>query len=180
MRRSVLVLLVLCSGSWLGCGASARAGGDTTAHAAADPCPRLRGERDDAVAALTRCREATPGWAHQALYDRALGEVQNVDTLGAAGPVPPADAQRAADAIWELLDVVSPELTNHLALDRAENAAESILRDREGDAARAARIEARGALEEIHGVLAPAPAEDPCAAEDAHARESADAVAACE
>ncbi|MBX7190804.1 MAG: hypothetical protein K1X94_02035 [Sandaracinaceae bacterium] len=178
MRR-VLCSAVVLVGSWIaGCGAGAASSRETT-PVATDPCPRLRSERDDAVTALTRCREASTVWAHQAVFDRALAEVRHVGELGAQGAVPPSDAQRAADAMWELLDAVSPELTNHLALDRAENAAEAILRDREGDPARAARLEAEGALEEIHQVLAPAPAEDPCAGERDRARETADAAAQC-
>lgn len=93
--------------------------------------------------------------------------------------MPPADAQRAADAVWELLDAVSPELTNHVALDRAENAAEALLRDREGDPARAAVTEAASAITDLRAILAPAPAEDPCATEATRAEETTAAASGC-
>lgn len=149
----LLALLVGCGG------ATTAARTETTPPT--DPCQGLVHERDEASAALTRCREASPAWPHAAVYDTALAEVRAI--AAAPRPVPPADAQRAADAVWALLDAVSPELTNHVALDRAENAAEAILRDREGDPSRAAASEAEAVLLEIHALLAPPP--DPCSSE---------------
>ena len=158
--RPLAMLLVPALAVAVGCGGATR----TTARETTpppDPCPALVATRDDAIAALTRCREAAPMWAHAALYDTALAEVRAL--AAAPRPVPAADAQRAADALWSLLDAVSPELTNHVDLDRAENAAEAVLRDREADPSRAAAAEAEAVLLEIHGLLAPPT--DPCAAE---------------
>lgn len=158
----------------LGCG-GATTSTDRQTTPPADPCPGLVHDRDEASAALTRCREATPAWPHAALYDAALAEVRAI--AAAPRPVPAADAQRAADAVWALLDAVSPELTNHVALDRAENAAEAVLRDREGDPSRAAATEAEAVLLEIHGLLAPAT--DPCASEATRHEDAVAAAAQC-
>jgi hypothetical protein len=168
LSGSALLVLVLGCG-----GATTTTSRDTTPLA--DPCPGLGNDRDEASAALTQCRERSAAWAHAALFDTALAEVRAL--AAAPRPLPPADAQRAADAVWALLDAVSPELTNHVALDRAENAAEAVLRDREGDPSRAAATEAEAVLLEIHGLLAP-PA-DPCASEVTRHDEAVRAAARC-
>jgi hypothetical protein len=172
LRRFGLALTLLAAS---GCGGAAQ--GDTRTTPTDDPCVERVRARDEASAALSRCREAVPAWRHEAAYGTALGAVQSLAAI--RGPVSPADAQRAADAVWELLDAVSPELTNHVALDRAENAAEALLRDREGDAARAAVTEAESSLTELRAVLAPEPAEDPCAAEQARVEETTAAASSC-
>jgi hypothetical protein len=167
-RRPSLLALALVLAS--GCGG---AGVSRQTTPEADPCADLVRARDEARDALARCEGAVPAWRHGALYDAALLEL---GSIGASPrPVPPAAAQRAADALWALLDAVSPELTDHVALDRAENAAESILRDREGDPSRAAATEAEAALREIQRQLAPAAA--PCT-DEANQRQNAERSAA--
>jgi hypothetical protein len=171
LERFALVLAVLSAG----CGGAAQ--GDTRTTPVDDPCVAQVRARDEASAALATCREGVPAWRHEAPYTTALEAVRSLATI--RGPVPPADAQRAADAVWELLDAVSPEMTSHVALDRAENAAESLLRDREGDAARAAVTEADAALTDLRAILAPEPTVDPCADEAARAEETAAAASTC-
>lgn len=159
-----------------GCGGAA-ATAPTTPDTREDPCVALGQRRDAADEALAACRADVPAWRHQAVFDEATRSVQAVAVAAGRGPVPPEDAQHAADAVWELLDAVSPELTNHLSLDRAENAAEALLRDRQGDAARAAITEASAALEEIRATLVPA--EDPCASQESSAADANAAAADC-
>ncbi len=171
--RYALVLASLLAAS--GCGGATR--GDTQTTPTDDPCVEPLRAQSEASAALASCREGVPAWPHEAVYTSALGSVRNLAAI--SGPVPPADAQRAADAVWELLDAVSPELTNHVALDRAENAAEALLRDREGDAARAAVTEAESALTDLRAILAPAPAVDPCASEAARVDETTATASSC-
>lgn len=169
---AIVALVVLASG----CGGAA-ATSDTQTTPADDPCRATIRARDEATAALTACRAAVPAWRHEGPYTQAITQVRALAAI--SGPVPPVDAQRAADAVWELLDVVSPELTNHVALDRAENAAEALLRDREGDAARAAVTEAETSLTELRAVLDPQPATDPCAAEQTRADSATSSAGSC-
>lgn len=179
--RTGLLALLLAS-TLGGCGGAV---GTAEPRSAADedPCPRLRAEASEAAQALAACRETSPAWAHQASFDRALAGVRSLAPHTQAprtGPVPTEEAQRAADGVWELLDEVSPEMTRHAALDRAENAAEALLRDRNGDVARAAVIEAEAALAEVRAVLVPEPTPDACDGETRAAREAAEASARCE
>ncbi|MBN8616460.1 MAG: hypothetical protein J0L92_38100 [Deltaproteobacteria bacterium] len=172
LRRIGLVSALLVAS---GCGGATQ--GDTRTTPADDPCVEHVRARDEASAALGRCRETVPAWRHEAVYGTARDAVRSLAAI--SGPVPPADAQRAADAVWELLDAVSPEMTSHVALDRAENAAEALLRDREGDAARAAVTEAELSLTELRAILAPEPADDPCAADAARVEETTAAASSC-
>lgn len=161
------------------CGAASS--GDRTTPPPDDPCARLRSEASEASTALEACRREAivPAWTHQAHYDRALAEVRALALLAARGQVEAPQAQAAADAYWALLDAVSPELTNHASLDRAENAAEGILRDREGDPAVAAAAEAEQALAALREALLPDAPPDPCADPQAEADRTAAAASDC-
>jgi hypothetical protein len=144
-------------------------------------CGVERAEADRAQSALERCRAdaAIPSWTHQAHYDRALSEVRALAVIAPQRAITAAEAQAAADAYWELLDVVSPELTHHASLDRAENAAEGLLRDRAGDAAVRAGQEAEAALGALRSALLPDAPPDPCAEAQARADAAAAAASAC-
>jgi len=179
--RSLLVLwLGLTACALAACGGASTEG--STTPVAEDSCAGPRAEAAEAQSALDACRrEASggPAWAHQVPYDRALAEVRALAVLAARGRVEPAQAQVAADAYWALLDVVSPELTNHASLDRAENAAEGILRDREGDPAVAAAAEAEQALGALRDALLPDAPPDPCAGPQAEADRTAAIASDC-
>jgi hypothetical protein len=161
------------------CGGAAAEGGTTPAD---ERCAPVRAEADRAVAALEACRRDAPTvapWAHRERYDHALAEVRALQALAPQRVIEPAEAQAAADAYWELLDAVSPELTNHVSLDRAENAAEGILRERQGDPAVAATREAELALEDIQRALLPDAPPDPCAEPQAAADRAVASASDC-
>lgn len=161
------------------CGGAAASGGTSPADGR---CAALRADADRAVEELEACRRDAPAvapWPHRERYDRALAEVRALQVLAPQRAIEPTEAQVAADAYWELLDAVSPELTNHGSLDRAENAAEGILRDRQGDAAVAATREAELALEEIQRALLPDAPPDPCTERQATADRTVAAANDC-
>lgn len=173
------VVLVLALASLSGCGGGG-AQRDTTP--ASRDCPRLRSEATAAVAAHDACRQSgagAPVWAHRERYDRALAEVHALQLLASQARVGTTEAQTAADAYWQFLDAVSPELTNHSALDRAEDAAEGILRDREGDPAIAAARTAEEALVEVRRAVLPDEPADPCIDTQASADRAVAAASDC-
>ena len=157
-RREVIWILSILLTA---CGSASSAGTTVTAR----DCPRLRSTAAQAERQLASCRRELgqlPSWAHTASYERALSEVRALAALAARGAVESAQAQTAADEYWRFLDEVSPELTNHASLDRAETAAEGLLRSREGDGARAAAEEAEQALVTVRRTLLPEEPADPC------------------
>jgi hypothetical protein len=170
-------LALAISSPLVACGGGASAGGTTPAQA----CAAERADAERAQAELDRCRASatqTP-WAHQERYDRALSEVRALQVLAPQRAITPLEAQTAADAYWELLDAVSPELTAHASLDRAENAAEGLLRERTGDAAVRAAQEAEEALAALRSALLPEAPPDPCAEPQSRADVAAAAASAC-
>ena len=171
--------MVLLSILLTACGASSE--GTPTTMATRD-CPRLRSTAMQADRALSACRRelgGLPAWPHTTAYDRALAEVRALSSIAARGRVEPAQAQTAADEYWRFLDEVSPELTNHASLDRAETAAEGILRAREGDPARAASTEAEEALLGVRRALLPEEPADPCAEAQSAADRAVGAASDC-
>jgi len=176
--RAFFSALTACG--FMACGGASPEG--STTPVAEDPCAGRRGEASEAQSALDACRRDAadaPAWTHQVPYHRAVAEIRALAVLAARGRVEPAQAQVAADAYWALLDVVSPELTNHASLDRAENAAEGILRDREGDPAVAAAAEAEQALVALRDALLPDAPPDPCADAQSTADRASAAAADC-
>lgn len=178
MNRRALVMVIL---SMLQAACGANSEGSSTTLATRD-CPRLRSTATQAERVLSSCRRELgnlPAWPHTAAYDRALAEVRALSALAGRGNVEPAQAQTAADEYWRFLDEVSPELTNHTSLDRAETAAEGILRARQGDPARAAATEAEEALIGVRRALLPEEPADPCAEAQAAADRAVAAASDC-
>ncbi|GAB4203038.1 MAG: hypothetical protein OHK0013_16860 [Sandaracinaceae bacterium] len=175
-RTHPALVLVLSSGL-AACGGAGASGGTTLASA----CAAERTEAERMEAELQRCRasNALAPWVHQERYDHALFEVRALQVLAPQRAISAAEAQDAADAYWELLDAVSPELTAHAPLDRAENAAEAMLRDRTGDAAVQAAQEAEAALAALRSALLPEAPPDPCAEAQTRADVAAAAASAC-
>lgn len=95
-------------------------------------------------------------------------------SLTATPTVTDGAAMAVADLFWAYLDRVASRFTDHAPLDRAEDAAEALMRDRTGDEAVDAARGAREALETLHGLVAPASAPAParCAEEVEMVREA--------
>jgi hypothetical protein len=164
-HAKMVIVAALSSVSLVACGGSSSGPATSTTPAARD-CGRLRSTATQAERVLDACRRelgTLPSWSHTATYDRAISEVRALGALAERGAVEASHAQTAADEYWRFLDEVSPELTNHASLDRAETAAEGILRSREGDGARAAATEAEEALIGVRRALLPEEPVDPCA-----------------
>ena len=177
MNRRVLFMATL-SMLHAACGASAPSGSTLATR----DCPRLRSTATQAERVLASCRRelgGLPAWPHEAAYSRALAEVRALSAIAARGSVEPAQAQTAADEYWRFLDEVSPELTNHTSLDRAETAAEGLLRAREGDPARAASTEAEEALIGVRRALLPEEPTDPCTEAQSAADHAVGAASDC-
>lgn len=178
MNRRAQIVLVL-SLLHVACGSSAPSASTTVA---ARDCPRLRSTATQTERVLASCRRelgGLPAWPHEAAYSRALAEVRALSAIAARGNVEPAQAQTAADEYWRFLDEVSPELTNHTSLDRAETAAEGLLRAREGDPARAASTEAEQALVDVRRALLPEEPTDPCSEAQSAADHAVGAASDC-
>lgn len=115
---------------------------------------------------------------YQALMDR-LQAHQRTLAASESPSVSDEDAMAVADGYWAYLDRVASQFTDHAPLDRAEDAAEALMRDRTGDEAIEAVSGAREALEALHAQLV---GEDPpvrCAEEAEIADEAAQALAQC-
>ena len=115
--------------------------------------------------------------AYQALREQLLAHQAS---LGAGEiAVSDADAMAVADGMWAYLDRVASQFTDHGPLDRAEDGAEALMRDRTGDGARTAVQVALAALEAVHEQLASAEPPDRCAEEADIVREANDELERC-
>lgn len=152
-------------------------GGASVRTETAPRCEAEARSASDAREAAEACASAvdTPVFPHEDAYRAATTAI---DAYEAA--LSEATVQAAAESLYLLLDRVSPELTDHTTLDRAENATERFLRER-GDRVRAAAItEVRASIDAIRLERTPPPTPRDCTADDARRDEAARALDACE
>lgn len=116
--------------------------------------------------------------AYQSLRERLVAHQASLGTGDVT--VSDADAMAVADAVWAYLDRVASQFTDHGPLDRAEDGAEALMRDRSDDGARAAVASALTSLEAVHAQLSggDAPPER-CAEEADMAREANEELERC-
>lgn len=164
-------------------------GGAAAATAPAPSCAREEAAVADARAALEGCRgEGGDVSEDEVAYTELAARLEAHEaslgtTVTATEPVVSDEAAMAvADQFWSYLDRVASRFTDHGPIDRAEDAAEALMRDRSGEGAIQAAHGAREALDALHALVAPdaAAAPEPCAEEAEMLRESlADLEGSC-
>lgn len=156
-------------------------GATTPPPTATDPCEAERRE----VAQATEVRDGCVGAGDELSEDEAAYLIirraldAHVATVEASGTVTEEAAMSLADGYWAYLDQVASHFTDHSPLDRAEDAAEALVRDRSGDGARSAASSAVESLEAIHAQVS-GELTEPCAEEAAVLHEEEEALARCE
>ncbi|MDW8246299.1 MAG: hypothetical protein RMJ84_06960 [Sandaracinaceae bacterium] len=152
-RRLLVVVGLLASAMGCGAGTSQRVGGGREAQPKASECEVRLMEQEEAATHLAHCMARRVPWAHEELHDEAMRRVRRLQEL--ALPIPIEEAQRASAALMDLIDALTEEVRWHPLYERAEIAAEALLRERAGERARNASIEAERTLEEIRSAFAP-------------------------
>lgn len=166
---SLLILVTACGGP--------------AAHT--EPTPSCDGERADLLAA-TETRDGCLSTGSEVDDDERAYLVvrQALDvhsaSLAAGGEATEEGVMALADGFWAYLDQVASHFTDHAPLDRAEDAAEALVRDRTGDGARTAAARAIEALDAIFGLVSGGEASEPCAEEVAILHEATEALERCE
>ncbi len=124
--------------------------------------------------ALEQCRTthaSDPTWAGRDALDTLEARLRaHLASLRPPRVVAPEEVQPLAEALWGLLDQGSLGPGHDATVDRAEAAAERLLRDRGEDACVAAAQDALAAAQEIGTVADAAHGVDPCEAEALAAR----------
>jgi hypothetical protein len=150
----------------VGCGAPHAAstaessGGEVVCEARAE---LARSETELADCRATRSEE--PGWPAHAHFDALVPRLAaHVASLSPARSVSSEEVQPLAEGIWELLDQVALPESESAVRDRAETAAEALLRDRDAEHAGAAAAEALDAVNAVATAAAPPTPADPCTA----------------
>lgn len=128
----------------------------------------------DAERALETCRGAHASdatWAGRDARDALEASLSaHLASLRPPRTVEPGEVQPLAEALWALLDRAALPPGSRATEDRAEAAAERLLRDRGEDACVAAAEEALEVTREIATVADPTHGTDPCEAETLAAR----------
>lgn len=161
--------LVACVGLSLAataCGGASASGERTTPDDA--PCAAEHAALERATTALEACRATPPApWTHDASYDALALRLDAYErSLGVGDDGDETQAQDLAAACWNFFDELAAEVVDHAPLDVAEDAAESLLRDRAHDRAVDAVAAMRAALGHLHELFA-APAAPDCTDEEA-------------
>lgn len=146
-------------------------------------CDAEREEAASAVEARDGCRstgsEVDDDERAYLVVQRALET--HAASLDAGGEATEESVMALADGFWAYLDQVASHFTDHGPLDRAEDAAEALVRDRSGEGAREAARRALEALNGIHALVSGGgAAAEPCAEEEAIVREANEALGRCE
>ncbi len=160
------------------CGGASASGERTTPDDA--PCAAEHTALERATTALEDCRTTPPEpWTHGASYDALVEELDAYErSLGFGDDGDETTAQALAAACWSFLDELAAEIVDHAPLDVAEDAAESLLRDRAHDRAVEAVTAMRAALSRLSELFA-APAAPDCTDEEADEADARAADAHC-
>lgn len=165
----------------VGCG-TAQAPSEATSSGAEAVCA-ARAELARTEAELADCRATRseePGWPARADFDALVPRLSaHLASLSPARSVSSDEVQPLAEGIWELLDRAQLPESASSARDRAETAAEALLRDRDADHAVPAATEALDAVNAVASAAAPPRPADPCAAVAMHVDQAREAAARC-
>jgi len=122
-----------------------------------------------AEATLGTCRTthaSDPGWPARGAYDAIVPRLSaHLASLDPPREVTTDEVQPLAEQMWALLDQVHFPDAARATRDRAEDAAERLLRERDVRAAPGAAIEALDAIAQVGAVADPTGGTDPCAPE---------------
>lgn len=134
--------------------------------------------------ALARCHDAHASdarWPGRAARDALEARLsQHLASLRPPRTVDPSEVQPLAEALWALLDQAPLPPGNSATQDRAEAAAERLLRDRSESSAVGAAEDALAVTREIGTVADPTHGTDPCESEALAARRATLERALCE
>jgi hypothetical protein len=162
MREAIMLGVLL-----VGCGGPAHRGAEEPGPAAAPTppdCAALRAETLAARQLLEACRSASPAaeWAHREHFEwleQQVGSRLMAIRQGEEVAITQLEAQEVAEHVWTLLDAVAEECGDRALLDRAETAAEALLREQAPDARLRVLASLAGALGAIRAALESARAE---------------------
>lgn len=153
----------------------ASSGGEAVCAARAE---LARTEAELADCRATRSEEA--GWPARAHFDALVPRLSaHLASLSPARSVSSDEVQPLAEGIWELLDRAQLPESASSVQDRAETAAEALLRDRDADHAAPAATEALDAVNAVALAAAPPTPADPCTAVASRVEEARAAAARC-